>query len=219
MLDEQLIVNETFVSVQGESTLMGRLCFFIRLAGCGARCAFCDTEYAKVPDAGEALTVSALTRMAKASAVNLVEVTGGEPLEQPATSSLCAALLREKFEVMLETNGAWDITVLPQGVRRIMDVKCPSSGEADNAFVSNYAALNPFDEVKFVIADREDYDFANRVIQEHQLLTRTPNILFSAVWGRLSLKTLAEWMIADRSPARAQPQLHKIIWGPDTKGV
>jgi len=219
MRKQKLFVKETFSSVQGESTHAGRLCFFIRLAGCNLGCAYCDTPEAKAPSSGLEVSVAELVRLAEESGLKLVEITGGEPLLQDATPALCAALLARNFEVMVETNGSLPISTLPEGVVRVMDCKCPSSGESGSNLHGNFAFLTAKDEVKFVIGGREDYDFALSLIRSERLDAKTRNLLLSPVAGRLDHQLLASWMLEDKVPARFHIQLHKIIWGQDAKGV
>lgn len=212
-------VTETFLSIQGESTYAGRLCFFIRLAGCNLKCRYCDTQYSSSVSDGNAALLDLLVVQAVSSGVNLVEITGGEPLAQPSTIPLCEKLLDAGMTVLVETNGSMPIWELPGKVIRILDCKTPSSGEAGSNLYKNYDFLAPADEVKFVIADREDYDFSLKIMREYDLSAKTRNLLFSPVWGRIAPQQLAEWMIADRPPARLQLQMHKLIWGPDKTGV
>jgi 7-carboxy-7-deazaguanine synthase len=214
-----LRVAETFLSLQGESTWVGLPCFFIRLAGCNLDCRDCDTREARDPAVGTAWGIDALTAAAVAAAVPLAEVTGGEPLAQAATPDLCRALVAAGLTVLVETNGSLPIAPLPPEAIRIMDVKCPSSAMADHLRVANFADLRPQDEVKFVLADRDDYVYARNVMQSHRLAERTANLLFSPAWGLLDPADLAAWILADRLPVRLQLQLHKLLWGADCQGV
>ncbi len=218
-MDKTLRVTEKFLSIQGESTHAGRLCYFIRLAGCNLHCAYCDTLYSRDFSGGQEETLEALLKAACASGVKLVEITGGEPLAQKNTPELCRRLLSAGFEVLVETNGAFDIAVLPPGTVRILDCKSPSSGEADKMCRDNYRQLTPEDEVKFVMSDRGDYEDALAVITRYRLAEKTANIIFSAVWPSLAPEQLAAWMVQDLPPARMQLQMHKYIWGPEKKGV
>ena len=219
MNQSSIWVTETFLSIQGESTHAGRLCFFIRLAGCNLQCRYCDTQYSASLTDGKAEPLDLLVVKAVSSDVDLVEITGGEPLTQPETIPLCEKLLDAGMTVLIETNGSMPVWELPEGVIRILDCKTPSSGEAGSNLYKNYDFLTPADEIKFVIADREDYDFSCKIIREYDLSSKTQNLLFSPVWGRIAPRQLAEWMIADRPPARLQLQMHKLIWGPDKTGV
>jgi len=215
-MDNTLEVFETFKSIQGESSRAGRVCMFIRLAGCELACSWCDTPNARTLDGGLTTTLDALVAEALASGARLVEITGGEPLRQKATPELCERLLEEGFDVMVETNGAEDISRLPEGVKTIMDCKCPSSGVADKMRVANFAALGPRDEVKFAILDRRDYDYALSVVEKHGLAEKTEEISFSPVFlpggGGCEPAELAEWMISDNVPATLRLQIHKVIW-------
>ena len=219
MNQSSIWVTETFLSIQGESTHAGRLCFFIRLAGRNLQCRYCDTQYSASLTDGKAELLDLLVVRAVSSDVDLVEITGGEPLTQPETIPLCEKLLDAGMTVLIETNGSMPVWELPEGVIRILDCKTPSSGESGSNLYKNYDFLTPADEIKFVIADREDYDFSCKIIREYDLSSKTQNLLFSPVWGRIAPRQLAEWMIADRPPARLQLQMHKLIWGPDKTGV
>ena len=211
-----LSVCETFSSIQGESTRAGKPCFFIRLAGCSCSCSYCDTEYAKAP--GKAYRIDELAELARASGLKLVEVTGGEPMEQAETPLLCRRLLDEGFEVLLETNGTLPLDAVPPGVRRIVDCKLPSSGMAERNDVRNYAILNADDEIKFVVGSREDFDHAVKVIEAHRLTERGCELLVSPVWGKVEFSELAGWVLESGLPLRMQLQLHKLVWG-DRRGV
>ncbi len=219
MLSKQLPVNETFLSIQGESTHAGRLCFFIRLAGCNLNCSYCDTDYARDADSGTAMTIEHIVSQATVSKVRLVEITGGEPLIHANTPVLCQALLDEGMEVMVETNGSLPLSLLPPIIKKIVDCKTPSSGMDEYNLYENFHILSDHDEVKFVIADYLDYEFALGIIEKYKLKRKTSNILLSPAWGKLDPKTLVAWMQADLPSARLQLQLHKVIWGPDKKGV
>jgi 7-carboxy-7-deazaguanine synthase len=210
-----LRITEIFHSIQGESSHAGRPCVFVRLTGCNLRCTWCDSEYTFT--GGERMSLGDVIARVKSYGCELVEVTGGEPLAQSKSFELIARLCDEGFEVLIETSGSIDIAPVDRRAKLILDVKLPGSGEVAKNRWENLAQLRPHDELKFVIADREDYDFARRVIDEKQLAGRT--ILFSPVWGRMNMKALAEWMLADRVPARFQTQLHKHIWGADVHGV
>jgi len=205
-------VVETFVSIQGETTWAGIPCFFIRLAGCNLRCAWCDTAYARDPAAGREETVAALVQAFHASGLAAVMVTGGEPLLQEETPALVRALREAGAEpVLVETNGSRDIGLLPPGTVAVVDVKGPSSGMADTFHPGNLDRLRPTDEIKFVVADRTDYEWAVALMRRHALARRCRAVLFSAVAGRLEARRLAEWLVADRLPARLQIQLHKVL--------
>jgi len=213
-----LRVAETFLSLQGESTWAGLPCFFIRLAGCNLDCRDCDTRAARDPGVGRDAAIADLVAAARASGVPLAEVTGGEPLAQAGTPALCRALVAAGLTVLVETNGSLPLGDLPPEAIRIMDVKSPSSGMAERLRPANFAELRPQDEVKFVLADRADFDHACRILREHRLAERTGKLLFSPAWGRLDPAGLAAWILAERLPVRLQLQLHKILWGPDCQG-
>jgi 7-carboxy-7-deazaguanine synthase len=211
-----LLVNEVFRSIQGESTFAGLPCAFVRLTGCPLRCRWCDTTFAF--HQGRLRSIEAIVDEVKAAAVPLVEVTGGEPLAQPSTPALLCALCDAGLEVLLETNGAEDIGVVDPRVHIIMDIKCPSSGMTEAMRWENIDLLAAKDEVKLVIGTPEDYDFAKNIIAERRLAERCA-LLISTVSGRVSPRAVVEQMLADRLPARFQLQLHKILWGPDERGV
>jgi 7-carboxy-7-deazaguanine synthase len=234
-----MLITEIFHSIQGESTYAGLPCVFVRLTGCNLRCTWCDTAYAfhggKQMSLDEILnTVDELAgRQLHPSAASLpalrtslVELTGGEPLLQPETVPLAERLLAAGYTVLIETSGERPVAVLPPGVIKIIDVKCPDSGEAGTFRMDNLAALDPKDEVKFVIATRADYEFARDFMIRNGLAARVKQVLFSPVfadplgaWPALDARALAEWILADRLPVRLGLQLHKFIWDPATKGV
>ena len=211
-----LSVCETFSSIQGESTYAGLPCFFIRLAGCSGCCSYCDTEYAKTP--GVERAISELLAAARNSGLKLVEVTGGEPMEQRETPQLCRLLLDDGFEVLLETNGAIPLDAVPAGVHRIVDCKLPSSGMAERNCVHNYDLLGKDDEVKFVVGSRADLEYAVTVAEKYRLAAKGCALLVSPVWGKVELPALAQWVLESGAPLLMQLQMHKIIWG-DRRGV
>ena len=211
-----LQIIETFKSVQGESTHAGKVCFFIRLSGCNLRCSYCDTAYAW--QGGGMRSVESLLDEAAAAGCSMVEVTGGEPLLQKETPLLVEKLLAMGKEVLIETNGSVDFSILPPGCCRIVDCKLPASGMAQYNCYDAYSHLTQLDEVKFVVSDRQDFDFAIDVIKKYELTAKTPHLLFSPVWGRIAPDTLAEWVVNSQLPIRMQIQMHKVIWG-DKKGV
>ena len=217
-MNDTLTIYETFSSIQGESTHAGRLCFFIRLAGCNLRCSYCDTRKAQTVSSGRIRSLDELVDEAERSGLRLIEITGGEPMLQPATPELCRRLLERGFEVLMETNGSVDLSAVPRGVRRIIDWKTPFSGESEKMFDGNFLNLRPGDEVKFVIAGRNDYDAALEVIRRFRIAEHA-TILFAPVFGEIEPRTLVEWMLADRVPARLNLQLHKVIWDPNQQGV
>jgi 7-carboxy-7-deazaguanine synthase len=208
-------ITEIFFSVQGESTHAGRPCVFVRLTGCNLRCVWCDSEYTFT--GGERMSLEDVLAKVRSYGCRLVEITGGEPLAQADSFELIRRLCDEEFEVLIETSGSIDITPVDPRAKIILDLKCPGSGEESKNRWENLEILRPHDEIKFVIADRSDYEWVRRVIDERDLGRRT--ILLSPVWGRMPLQPLAEWMLADRLPARLQTQLHKHIWGADVHGV
>ena len=213
---ERLRVNEIFYSLQGESTFAGRPCVLVRLTGCQMRCRWCDSEYAFYQ--GEWMSVDAVLERVESFGCPLVELTGGEPLLQPAARPLLAELCERGYEVLLETGGGVDIAGIDPRVRRIVDVKCPSSGEADNNHWPNLDQLTDRDEVKLVLADEEDYLWARDLVRERRLDEVCP-VHFSPVHGELDSERLASWILRDRLPVRLQLQIHKLLWGAETRGV
>jgi 7-carboxy-7-deazaguanine synthase len=212
-----LTINEIFYSIQGESTHAGRPCVFVRLTACDLRCSWCDTEYAFHEGRKRSLE-DVLTEVERYDCP-LVEVTGGEPLLQESVYALMDSLLDRGHTVLIETGGHRSTERVPERVVTILDVKCPGSGEAHRNDWSNLDRLRPHDEVKFVIKDRTDYDYARDVVSRHRLADRASAILFSPVHGVLEPKLLSEWVLADRLPVRLQLQVHKYIWDPSTRGV
>ena len=212
-----LTINEIFYSIQGESTHAGRPCVFIRLTACDLRCSWCDTEYAF--HEGHKQSVDEVLAEVDRLGCPLVEVTGGEPLLQEEVYLLMRSLLDRGRTVLLETGGHRSTERVPGAVVTILDVKCPGSGETHRNDWSNLERLRPHDEVKFVVRDREDYEFARDVIAKHRLEARAAAVHLSPVHGVMDLRLLSEWVLADRLPARVQVQLHKYIWDPGTRGV
>jgi 7-carboxy-7-deazaguanine synthase len=212
-----LTINEIFHSIQGESTHAGRPCVFVRLTACDLRCRWCDTPYAF--HEGRKMSVDEVIADVEARGCPTVEVTGGEPLLQPDVYPLMQRLLDSGKTVLIETGGHRSIANVPAGVVRIMDVKCPGSGESEKNDWTNLAHLTMRDEVKFVIADRRDYEFARDITLRENLPARVNAVLFSPVHGALDAKLLSEWVIADRLDVRVQLQVHKYIWSPETRGV
>jgi 7-carboxy-7-deazaguanine synthase len=215
----KLKVFETFTSIQGESSHAGKICFFIRLAGCNLNCSYCDTQYAKNPASGTEMSICNLVSLAKKAGAPIVEITGGEPLLQHQVPMLCEQLQEAGLIVMVETNGTQPVDILPPGTIRIIDCKCPSSGESERMLLSNCECLKPFDEMKFVISDENDFLYALAKIKKFGILKKTRNILFSPVFGKFPAAKLAELMIKHKSPGRLQLQIHKYIWDPATRGV
>ncbi len=208
-------VTEIFHSIQGESSHAGRPCAFVRLTGCNLRCRWCDSEYTFT--GGEKMSIDDVVAKVTSFGCKLVEVTGGEPLAQPEAFALIERLCDDGFEVLIETSGSIDIAPVDPRAKIILDIKCPGSGEAEKNRWSNLDILRPHDEIKFVIADRADYEWSRNLIEQRQLDRWT--VLLSPVWDEMNMKSLAEWMLADRLPARFQTQLHKHIWGADVHGV
>jgi 7-carboxy-7-deazaguanine synthase len=211
-----LKVNEIFHSIQGESRHAGRPCVFVRLTGCNLRCTWCDTAYAF--DEGIDLSVRLVLERIASYATRYVLITGGEPLVQEGASDLIAELCDRGYEVAVETGGSLDISRVDRRAMLVMDLKCPGSGMTQRNRWENIALLRPTDEVKFVLADRADYDWARDAIARHRLADRC-GVLLSPVHGALPPRSLAEWILADRLPVRLQLQIHKYIWPPDLRGV
>jgi 7-carboxy-7-deazaguanine synthase len=212
-----LTVNEIFHSIQGESSYAGQPCVFVRLTACDLRCTWCDTPYAF--HEGRKRTVEDVAGEVMAMGCPLVEVTGGEPLLQDEVYPLMATLLANGRRVLLETGGHRSTARVPPDVVTILDVKCPASGESHRNDPENLARLRPHDEVKFVVQDRADYEFARDVVTHHDLAARAAAVHFSPVHGVLAPADLAAWVLADRLPVRVQLQVHKLIWSPETRGV
>lgn len=220
--DGFLRVTEIFHSIQGESTWAGHPCTFVRLTGCPLRCVWCDTEYAF--QGGERRSIAEIVQEVEAMGTRLVEITGGEPLIHPGAFALTSDLLERGYTVLVETSGAIDVSPLDPRARKIMDLKCPGSGECERNLWSNLEHLTPLDEVKFVVADQADYEWTRNVIRERGLDQRVRAgginaLLISPVWGQIDLKALSGWILEDRLPVRFQIQLHKLIWGHDAIGV
>ena len=212
-----LTINEIFYSVQGESTYAGRPCVFVRLTACDLRCSWCDTPYAF--HEGRKWTLDGVLAEVERFDCRLVEVTGGEPLLQEEVYPLMQRLLESGRTVLLETGGHRSTARVPEPVVTVLDIKCPASGEAERMDWENLARLRPHDEVKFVVKDRADYEYARGVIAAHDLPRRAAAIHVSPVHGVLDPKTLSEWVLADNLPVRVQLQLHKYIWDATTRGV
>ncbi len=212
---KRLRVNEIFYSLQGESTQVGRPCVLVRLTGCQMRCRWCDSEYSFYE--GEWKTLEEVERAVSEFSCRLIELTGGEPLLQPGARPLMKRLCEAGYEVMLETGGGVDISGIDPRVRRIVDVKCPGSGEAANNRFANLDLLTPRDEVKFVLADRADYEWAQKLVRERGLCETCP-VHFAPVEGELDAQVLADWILTDHLDVRLAGQLHKRLWG-DARGV
>lgn len=228
-----MFVTEIFKSIQGESSYAGLPCVFVRLTGCNLRCTWCDTAYAfhggtkyGVPEV--MARVAGLSGPGKSGAkdLRLVEITGGEPLLQPETPELARKLLDEGYTVLIETSGERDVSKLPREVVKIVDVKCPDSGECGTFNMANLDALDQKDEIKFVIASRRDYEFARDFLYEHDLSKRVREVLLSPVfadpegkWPAMDARALAEWILTDDLPVRLGLQIHKFVWDPAMHGV
>lgn len=217
-MNQTLAVTEIFHSIQGESTRAGRRCAFVRLAGCNLDCSWCDTDYARC-EPGRELDVDMIIEAIRPYRSKLVEITGGEPLRQPATPLLARLLLQEGHDVIVETNGSLDVSVLPHGAGIIMDLKPPSSGMAGRNRMENLVHLRRGDEIKFVIADRMDYLWAKTIMSERAYPRATVETLLSPLAGRLTPAELAGWLLEDKLDARLNLQLHKIVWPGVDKGV
>ncbi len=212
-----LTINEIFHSIQGESTHAGRPCVFVRLTACDLRCSWCDTPYAFTE--GRKMALDEVFARVEAYACALVEITGGEPLLQREVYPLMERLLESGRTVMVETGGHLTIAQVPEAVVKIVDVKCPGSRESHRVHWPNMDLLAPHDEVKFVIRDRHDYEFAREAVERHRLVGRVAAVLFSPVHGVLEASDLAAWILEDRLEVRLQMQIHKFIWGADVRGV
>ncbi|MDH3206548.1 MAG: 7-carboxy-7-deazaguanine synthase QueE [Gemmatimonadota bacterium] len=220
--ERTLAVTEIFHSIQGESTWAGAPCTFVRLTGCPLRCVWCDTAYAF--HGGERMSLDSIVAEVQARSSQLVEITGGEPLAQPATGELAEKLLDAGYTVLVETSGAIDVSTLDARVHKIMDLKCPGSGESDRNLWGNLQHLTERDEIKFVVNDRADYEWARATIRERGLDRRVEDgsvraLLMSPVWGALDLEAFAGWILEDALPVRFQVQLHKLVWGHERQGV
>jgi 7-carboxy-7-deazaguanine synthase len=215
-MSDTLVVNEIYKSIQGESSWVGLPCVFVRLTACDLRCTWCDTAYAFYE--GHRVSLDEIVDRVVKLDCPLVEITGGEPLLQAGVLPLMTRLCDLGKRVLIETSGAHDISGIDPRVVRIMDLKCPGSGEVARNLYANIAHLRAQDEVKFVIADRADYEWAREKLREHELSARC-NVLFSPVWGRLDPQRLVGWILEDKLPVRFQLQLHKLIWDPKQRGV
>jgi len=209
-------VTEIFHSIQGESSYGGQPCVFVRLTGCPLRCTWCDTGYAFY--GGDECSIDEVLAKVRTYGCPLVEVTGGEPLAQPESLPFMTTLCDAGYTVLLETSGAVDIEPVDPRVHVILDVKCPGSGMTDRMHWPNLSQLAAKDEIKFVLANRADYDWASEILARSDVAARC-TVLFSPVFGTLDMRKLAEWILADRLPVRFQLQMHKHIWAPDMRGV
>jgi 7-carboxy-7-deazaguanine synthase len=209
-------ITEIYQSIQGESSYAGLPCIFVRTTGCDLRCSWCDSEFTFT--GGTTMSLDEIITEVEKYDCKLVELTGGEPLLQKEINQLAERLADAGYKVLIETGGHRDISVLDPRVIRIMDLKCPDSGECEKNLWSNIAHLRPVDEVKFVIASRKDYEWTLQTIREHQLEERV-GILISTVFGAVKAEQVVDWMLADKLRARFQLQLHKYIWEPTARSV
>jgi len=211
-----LKINEIYYSIQGESTHSGRPCVFIRLTYCNLRCSYCDTEHAFFE--GNDMMLSEIIERVKSFDCQLVEVTGGEPLIQKNVIPLMQILCEAGYEVLLETAGHMDISEIDPRVKRIMDIKCPSSGESEKIIWENIELLKSDDEVKFVVGSQDDLKFAKEIIEKYKLDSLC-SVIISPIFGKLDYQKIADWILQNHLPVRMQIQLHKVIWDPTTRGV
>jgi 7-carboxy-7-deazaguanine synthase len=215
MMADPLMITEIYASIQGESSYAGLPCTFVRLTGCPLRCRWCDTAYSF--EGGKAMTLDEIMAEVARQRIQLVELTGGEPLAQKGCNTLAHRLAESGYNVLIETGGSEDVSHLDSRVHIIMDIKCPGSGMHERNRWENIDALKPSDEIKFVLADRADYEWALDMIKNYRL--ERFKLLFSPAFGLLQPKVLAEWMVADKVDARLNLQQHKYIWHPRAKGV
>jgi 7-carboxy-7-deazaguanine synthase len=214
---DTLVVHEIYASIQGESTFAGLPCTFVRTTGCNLRCVWCDTPQAFY--GGTRMARRDVLAQALSFGTPLVELTGGEPLLQPAVVPLLSELCDAGRTVLVETSGEADVASVDPRVHKIMDLKCPGSGESHRNRWSNLHHIGPRDEIKFVLADRADYEWMRDAIRQRRLDERTPKLLASTVFGRLVVRDLVAWVLEDKLPVRVQLQMHKVIWSPDATGV
>ncbi|HEY8091814.1 MAG TPA: radical SAM protein [Polyangiaceae bacterium] len=215
--EDTLVIHEIYASIQGESSFAGLPCTFVRTTGCNLRCVWCDTPQAF--HGGTRMTREEVRMKALALGTPLVELTGGEPLLQPAVFPLMSELCDAGKTVLVETSGEADVSRVDPRVHKVMDLKCPGSGESGRNRWSNLEHIGPRDEIKFVLADRADYEWMRAALKERKLADRTPNLLVSTVFGKLSPRQLVEWVLADGLTVRVQLQMHKYVWPPETTGV
>lgn len=215
--EDTLVIHEIYASIQGESTFAGVPCTFVRTTGCNLRCSWCDTTQAF--KGGTRMRRADVLEKALAFDTPLVELTGGEPLLQPGVLPLMSELCDAGRTVLIETSGEADIAKVDPRVHRIMDLKAPLSGESHRNRLSNLGLLTANDELKFVLAGREDYEWMRMMIATHSLASRVPTLLASTVFGRLAARHLVDWVLEDKLPVRVQLQMHKYIWAPETQGV
>ena len=213
---DSLLVNEIFFSIQGESSYCGQPCAFVRLTACNLRCSYCDTEYAF--HEGDKRSVQDIVAEIRKFRCSLVEITGGEPLLQPAVHELISRFITLGKTILIETSGSVDISPVDPRAILIYDIKCPDSGMADRNRWENIELLKPIDEVKFVVGSKEDYEWSKCILEKYQLTDRH-QVLFSPVFEKIKPKELAAWLLEDSLNARLQIQLHKFLWSPQTRGV
>ncbi len=212
-----MVVTEIFKSIQGESTYAGLPCVFVRLTGCNLRCHWCDTAYAFY--GGQKMSVEEVLARLRPMGEKLVEITGGEPLLQKEVYPLTEQLLAEGYQVLIETSGERFVGQLSRPVVKILDVKCPGSGESEKFCFDNLGVLDRKDQIKFVILDENDYRYAREFLAKHKLRSRVDEVIFSPVFGQMSPRELAEWILRDGLEVRMGLQLHKFIWDPEARGV
>jgi 7-carboxy-7-deazaguanine synthase len=215
--EDTLVIHEIYASIQGESTFAGLPCAFVRTTGCNLRCVWCDTPQAF--HGGTRMTRAEVLSRALELGTPLVELTGGEPLLQPGVVPLLRELCDAGKTVLVETSGEADVSQVDPRVHKVMDLKCPGSGESHRNRWSNLEHIGKGDEIKFVLADRADYEWMRDVVGERRLAERTPNLLASTVFGKLATRDLVKWVLEDRLGVRVQLQMHKYVWPPDTTGV
>jgi len=216
-LEDTLVIHEIYASIQGESTFAGLPCAFVRTTGCNLRCVWCDTPQAF--QGGTRMKREDVLARALELGTPLVELTGGEPLLQPGVLPLMRELCDAGKTVLVETSGEADVSQVDPRVHKVMDLKCPGSGESHRNRWENLEHIGPRDEIKFVLADRADYEWMRDVLRERRLPERTPNLLASTVFGKLAPRDLVAWVLADKLPVRVQLQMHKYVWPPDATGV
>jgi 7-carboxy-7-deazaguanine synthase len=215
--EDTLVIHEIYASIQGESTFAGLPCTFVRTTGCNLRCVWCDTPQAF--HGGTRMKREDVLARALELDTPLVELTGGEPLLQPGVLPLMRELCDAGKTVLVETSGEADVSQVDRRVHKVMDLKCPGSGESHRNRWENLEHIGPGDELKFVLADRADYEWMRGALRERRLAERTPNLLASTVFGKLAVRDLVAWVLEDKLPVRVQLQMHKYVWPPEQTGV
>jgi 7-carboxy-7-deazaguanine synthase len=215
--EDTLVIHEMYASIQGESTFAGLPCTFVRTTGCNLRCSWCDTPQAF--RGGTRMRRADVLARALSFGTQLVELTGGEPLLQPGVMPLMVELCDAGRTVLVETSGEADVSGVDARVHKIMDLKCPGSGESHRNRWQNLEHIGPCDEIKFVLADRLDYEWMRAAVRDRGIAERTPHLLASTVFGRLAPRDLVAWVLEDRLPVRVQLQMHKYVWAPEATGV